>query len=180
MQSKYIACGHVKGAVMNSVETTISDLRGLVGAKNDAELARQLQIDQSTISSWRSRGRVPSRFTKLLETAPVPQDEVWPELTDRGTAIALARYAILRNEVVMSGNLDLAIPAFLDVKPFWLVMHRAVFELRGKMDALKVDLKTAAALLLQEDLRAPKETAQRVAAMLAEDFADNPFLQEWK
>lgn len=165
---------------MNQVESTISDIRAVVGAKNDADLARRLNIDQSTISSWRSRGRVPSRFVKLLEAEPVPSREVWPELHDRGTAIALARYTILRNEVAMMGDVDKALPAFLDVKPFWIVMHRAVYDLRAKMDALNVDLQAAAALLLQEDLRSPQDTAKRVAAMLAEDLADNPQLGDWK
>lgn len=164
---------------MNVVET-INDLKAVVGAKNDAELARRLEIDQSTISSWRSRGRVPARFTKLLEAEPVPSHDVWPELHDRGTAVALARYTILRNEVAMSGNVDLALTAFLDVKPFWIVMHRAVHDLRTKMDILKIDLQAAAALVLQEDLRSPKDTAKRVAAMLVEDMADNPQLRGWK
>jgi len=165
---------------MNQIEGTISDLRSVVGAKNDAELARLLRIDQSTISSWRARGRVPSKFAKLLEGAPVPSHEVWPELHDRGTAVALARYSILRNETAMSGDLDSALPAFLDVKPFFLVMHRAVYDLRVKMETLKVDLQTAAALLLQEDLRSPRETAIRVAAMLVEDINDNPDLKGWR
>lgn len=165
---------------MDQVESTISDIRAVVGAKNDADLARRLNIDQSTISSWRSRGRVPSRFVKLLEAQPIPSHDVWPELHDRGTAVALARYTILRNDVAMAGDADQAIPAFLEVKPFWLVMHRAVHDLRTKMDALNIDLQAAAALLLQEDLRSPQVTAKRVAAMLAEDLADNPQLRDWK
>jgi len=80
----------------------------------------------------------------------------------------------------MSGDLDSALPAFLDVKPFFLVMHRAVYDLRVKMETLKVDLQTAAALLLQEDLRSPRETAIRVAAMLVEDINDNPDLKGWR
>ena len=80
----------------------------------------------------------------------------------------------------MSGNVDQALPVFLDVKPFWFVMHRAVHELRIKVDALHIDLPTAAALLLQEDLRDPSETAKRVTLMLAEDLNDKPQLRDWK
>jgi hypothetical protein len=166
--------------MLESVDSTIAGLRRVVGAQNDSELASKLGIDKSTVSGWRARGRVPERFVKVLEVEQMPPQEVWPELHDRGTAVALARYAIMRNEAAMSGNLDTALPAFLDVKPFWLVMHRAVFDLRSKMDALHVDLQTAAALLLQEDLRAPQDTAARVARMLAEDLADSPHLRDWK
>lgn len=165
---------------MQTVETTIDSLRSVVGAKNDAELARQLNIDQSTISSWRARGRIPQRFVKLLETDSVPPIEAWPELHDRGTAVAVARYVLLRQEVAMSGDLDKAVAAFLDLRPFWLVMHRAVDDIRAKMKSLNIELGTAAALVLQEDLRNPKATAARVATSLAEDQKDNPWLKSWK
>ena len=166
--------------MLESVDSTIAGLRSVVGAQNDSELASKLGIDKSTVSGWRARGRVPTRFVKLLATEPIPSVEVWPELHDRGTAVALARYVIMRNEVAMSGNVDMALPAFLHVQPFWIVMHRAVHDLRAKMDTLHVDLQTAAALLLQEDLRSPRDTAARVARMLAEDLADSPHLQDWK
>ena len=160
--------------MLEGVDTIIVALRGIVGAQNDAELANKLGVDKSTISGWRARGRVPSRYMKLLEAEPVPSHDVWPELHDRGTAVALARYTILRSEVAMGGEVDAALPAFLDVKPFWVVMHRAVHDLWVKMATLNVDLQAAAALLLQEDLRNPNETAKRVADMLAEDLADSP------
>ncbi len=69
---------------------------------------------------------------------------------------------------------------FLDLKPFWLVLNRAVHDLRLKMEALSVDLKTAQALVMQDDLRDPLSTSQRVNAQLAEDVTDNPWLSNWK
>ncbi|AVL53257.1 hypothetical protein CEP88_11995 [Roseobacter denitrificans] len=104
----------------------------------------------------------------------------WPELEERGQSIALVRFTILRQKIASSGDVDTALPVFLDLLPFWLVMHRAVHELRLKMEALKVDLKTAQALLMQEDLRDPQATLDRVANQLEEDLKDNPHLKEWK
>lgn len=156
---------------MTSVETTISNLRSLVGAHNDADLATKLEIDKSTISGWRSRGRVPEKYARILE---VPAHDAWPELHDRGLAVSLARYSILRQEVLASQNLDHALAAFLDTKAYWMVMHRAVLDLRRKMETVGIDLGAAAALILQEDLRDPSATAVRLAAQLAEDVADNP------
>lgn len=170
---------------MVDVEKTIHDLRSVVGAKNDAELARRLGIDQSTISSWRARKRIPARFVKMrdapaLQTNPAPPEGVWPELQDRAIAVALARYVILRHSVAFGQDLDKALATFLNITPYWLVMNRAVHDIRAKMEGLNLDLNAAAALVLSEDLRAPNETAERVASQLDEDYADNAWLKDWK
>ena len=55
-------------------------------------------------------------------------------------------------------------------------MVRAAHDLSLKMQALGVEMKTAQALILQDDLRDPDATSQRVAKHLAEDIADNPGL----
>ena len=172
--------------MLQSVEATIQGLRGVVNAKSDAELARTLGIDQSTISSWRARGRVPQKFEKLLRSngssaASGPIDwstlEVWPELQELSRAIGLLRFTLLRSEVARSGDVDRAMSIFIDQKPFWFLMWRAAHDLGSKMHALGVELKTAQALILQDDLRDPEATAQRVAKHLAEDIADNPHLK---
>jgi hypothetical protein len=50
--------------------------------------------------------------------------------------------------------------------------------IRTKMEILQLDLTAAAALVLSEDLRAPHDTAARVASHLEEDFSDNPHLKD--
>lgn len=168
----------------SSVDATIAGLRGAVSAGTDAELARMLGVDQSTISSWRSRGRVPERFVKMLDTgkkagsSEAPQ--VWGELQERAQTIALIRFTLIRSKVAQSGDVDRALGVFLDLKPFWLVLHRSIHELRIKMEALRVDLKTAQALVMQDDLRDPEATTQRVEQQLEEDIADNPWLAGYK
>jgi hypothetical protein len=67
--------------------------------------------------------------------------------------------------------------AFIDQKPFWLLMYRAAHDLGVKMQALGVEMKTAQALILQDDLRDPDATARRVAKHLTEDIAENPGLK---
>jgi hypothetical protein len=66
---------------------------------------------------------------------------------------------------------------FMTLKPFWLIMYRAVHDLRLKMLALGAELKTARARVMQEDLRNPEATSARVAAQLDEDMKDNPDLR---
>lgn len=168
------------------VDSTIADLRRAVNASNDSDLARTLGIDKSTISGWRARGNVPQKFVKLLRsngsnaaTGPIDWStlEAWPELQERSRAIGLLRFTLLRSEVARSGEIDRAMNAFIDQKPFWLVMYRAAHDLGMKMQVLGVEMKTAQALILQDDLRDPEATTQRVAKNLAEDIADNPGLK---
>ncbi|WP_132695442.1 hypothetical protein [Rhodovulum steppense] len=146
------------------MDATIAGLRAAANAKNEAELARMPGIDQSTISSWRSRGRVPQCFVKMLEAgdkgpgSATPQ--VWGELQDRAASVALVRFTLLRQELARSHDVDRALAVFLDMRPFRPVLHRAVHELRLKMEALPVDLAAAQALIMQEDLRAPDATAR--------------------
>ncbi len=56
-------------------------------------------------------------------------------------------------------------------------MYRAAHDLGLKMHALELEIKTAQALILQDDLRDPDATPRRVAKHLAEDIADNPGME---
>ena len=168
------------------VDSTIADLRRAVNASNDSDLARTLGIDKSTISGWRSRGSVPQKFMKFLQSssstaASGPIDfatlKAWPELEARSRAIGLLRFTLLRSDVARSGDVDRVMALFMDEKPFLLVWYRAAHDLAVKMQALGVEVKTAQALILQDDLREPDRTAERVARHLAEDIADNPHLK---
>lgn len=168
----------------NLVDATIANLRSVVNASSNAELAQKLGVDQSTISSWRARGRVPNKFIKFLrEPANISSAEmgdIWPEMTSCATAVALVRYTLLRHEVASSGEVDRGLSVFLTLKPWWFVVHRAAHDLRSKMEALGIDLKTAQALIMQYDLRDPAATAGRVEQQLAEDLHDNPLLLNYE
>ena len=87
-----------RDSTLESVDPTIAGRRNVVGTHNGCDLAAKLRLDKSTISGWPFRGRVPGRFVQLLEPDRLPEIDIWPELHDRGTALALpamsARYVI--------------------------------------------------------------------------------------
>lgn len=167
--------------MQGSVDATISNLRSITGAKNNAELARKLSVDQSTISSWRSRGRVPARFVRMLQTPheklPEKHPKVWQELIDFAQPITAVRFAILRHDIILSEDKTEASAILKKQYPFLLITNRVIQELRKRMELLSIDLITAQALVLQDDLRNPSETHKRLAAQLSEDMADNPWLE---
>jgi len=165
---------------MVGVDATIGDLRRAVHAENDADLARKLGIDKSAISGWRARGNVPRRFLTMLKApepgSPVEAMQVGGEVQDSAHRIALVRFVLLRETLAKSRDVDQAMRVFSELRPWWLVMYRAHQDLLTKVEALQIDLRTAQALLMQEDLRDVQATARRVEAQLAEDIADNPNL----
>ncbi len=172
--------------MIGQVDSTIAGLRRAVKATSDSDLARTLGSDKSTISGWRARGSVPQKFMKLLRStgsiaASGPIDwstlEGWPELQERSRAIGLLRFTFLRSEVAGSGDVDRAMGIFMGEEAFWLLMYRAAHDLSVKIQALGVEMKTAQALILQDDLRDPDATALRVAKHLAEDSADGAGLK---
>lgn len=166
--------------MVDLVDASIQQLRKIVGVQSDAELARQLELDKSSLTAWRSRGRVPEKYQAFLDQVsrgePIRELEVWPELQRAAQRIALARFTLLRCTVASSGMVDQAMPIFLSLRPFWFIMYRAAVDVRKKMLALGVALETAQALVLQDDLRMPSETTSRIERELSEDLRDNPDL----
>lgn len=166
--------------MQGNVDATIANLRAVVKAKSNADLARKLGVDQSTISSWQTRGRVPDQFLEFLKDPASQKSRIWQELTDCATAVALLRHTLLRHDVAKSRDIDRGLSTFQTLKPWWLIMHRAAHELRLRMDALGTDLKTAQALIMQDDLRDPDATVRRVEQHLAEDLEDSQLLEHYK
>lgn len=168
------------GAMEATVDSVIASLRQVVGVRTDADLARQLDLDKSALAAWRARGRVPPRYQRFLEEmqrGSISKDlSVWPDLHSAAHRIALVRITLIRYDVACSGNVDQAMSVFQSLHPFWLIMHRAAHDIRIKMTALGADIRTAQALVMQEDLRDHIATASRVSAALSEDLADNPTL----
>ncbi len=162
-----------------SADDTIAALRSLVGAHNDADLAGKLGVDKRTVSSWRARQRVPARFAKMLDEpgrGTFNIGEVSGELQERACAIALARFVLLRHDLAASGEVNKSLPAFRQMLPFWLILHRAVHDMLSTVENLQIDLDAAQVLILQDDLLHPEGTKARVARQLEEDLRDNPQL----
>jgi transcriptional regulator with XRE-family HTH domain len=170
---------------MVGVQATLNGLKRAMSAQNEAELARRLGIKQSTISSWEQRGRVPQGFAQMVEASGVNDtrrvsvgpDTIPKEIQELSHPIALMRFALLHGDLIRNGDFDAVLPTVRNMVPFWLILHRAVYDLMTRNRELCVDPATAQALVLQEDLRAPDETRQRIEAELAEDIADNPHLK---
>lgn len=164
-----------------SVEDTIARMRALFSVENDAELARALRIDKSTVSSWKSRGRVPERFSRLLNEDPTSlfpdglSREMVSELAMPAQPIAIFRFSLMLNDP--SGQL--ANPekklAFLTHElAFHSVMIRAALDLWERKSALNVKPEVAALLVLQDDIRDEEATLVRARSQLAEDMMHNP------
>lgn len=159
-----------KAAGLEEVERTIERLREHFRAETDADLARRLRIDKSTVSSWRARGRVPDRFLKMLEgashqavgAAPLH----WGDHEHAAFQLALFRYARLVSDTVASGdyrsNIDLLMKAETD---FWILMNAAQMDIAERPANNPYDPSTAAMLIVHDDLAAGSASIERDRAL---------------
>ncbi len=83
---------------------------------------------------------------------------------------------LLRHDLAASGEVNRSLPAFRQMLPFWLILHRAVHDMLSTVKSLQIDLDAAQVLILQDDLLHPERTKVRVARQLEEDLRDNPLL----
>lgn len=144
-----------------------------MGVDSDAELARKLRIDKSTISSWRSRGSVPERYKRILNgadphtyaTAPAG----WGEFEVFAFRLALFRYSRARAEVATSGDYPAALRAFSFEHGFFRLMGLCQQDLARTKEEDGVTLSTAFDLMLHQYMSAGDKGAKEDKELLASD-----------
>lgn len=82
----------------DSVQDVIDALKRHLGTNSDQDLARRLSLGRSTISSWKARGAVPSRYRRILE-GDEPTFALEPkEMTEEeGLALSLAIMRLMKS-----------------------------------------------------------------------------------
>ena len=152
---------------MNSdVDDTISALRERMGAQNDAELARKLRIDKSTISSWRSRKRVPRRFERILEgenhqmIAAPPMG--WGDHEKEAFRLALFRFTRLFAETARGDDYVPIVDTFEpNSAAFWLLLGASQEDMMRLMGEYSYTPHDAARRLIYTDFDRPDEAMNR-------------------
>lgn len=157
-----------------TVEEVISALRAHFEVDSDAELARKLMINKSTVSSWRARGSVPQRFRGILSGEPhqfmhSPPLQ-WGEDEQAAFSLALFRFSRLvaakvelekyRDALTLFGGR--AFPAF------WIMMSAAQKDLAERRG--NHTLSTLLALLIHDDLADDDASLTRDSERLAQVF----------
>lgn len=143
---------------MSEVERQIAELRAHMNADTEADLARKLRIDQSTISTWKSRGSVPKRFLSIVEGGASHQlidhpPLMWGEHETEAFALALFRFARLTGEVALSGDYRSAVECFPTTSPgFWFLVSDAQNDLMAAKRGANQGFHTTRLLLMHEDI----------------------------
>lgn len=82
----------------DDVESVVVALKRHFGVQSDQDLARRLHLGRSTISSWRARQAVPSRYTRLLQGEDQGFAIDFKDLTEEeGLALSLAIMRLMRD-----------------------------------------------------------------------------------
>lgn len=140
----------------------ISRLKELFGVETDAELARALKIDKSTIASWKSRGRVPQRFVDIsngdnslaLGAAPVK----WSSQENAALALALLRYATIYRPLLDNPKFEEVMRLVSRPGDLWTLFSQAQRDLVEKCDAGLPTGESALAVLVHECLSEMDQT----------------------
>jgi hypothetical protein len=136
------------------VSNLIEQLRLRLGVETDAELAKGLRIDKSTISSWRSRGAVPGRYLSILGGAAPQTYETspkgWGDYEVMAFRLALFRYCRARADVAQTSDFPTILQTFSFEHGFFHLMALCQSDLAQKIGQTSVPLVTAFALVLHE------------------------------
>jgi len=143
--------------VAEDTALTIERLKAKLAASTDAELARFLGVDKSTIASWKARGKVPQRYSCLLEDVPdedkAEPPALWGNLENAAFKIALFRFCLTQSEFVNRGD-PRTLAGSIEVwdTTFWLSVKRAKEDILAVLKHGLSSIETATTLLLTEDL----------------------------
>jgi len=144
----------------------LARLKERLAATSDAELARFLGVDKSTISSWKARGNVPQRYAYLLDETPSEDDarppSVWGELESAAFRLALFRFCLTRADLVRnSESRHLAVSVGAWHITFWIDVKRAKEDILAVLKDGLPNIESATTLLLTEDLSDRKAAISR-------------------
>lgn len=149
----------------------IEALKAQFGTQTDADLARRLSIDKSTISSWKARGSVPRRFRAILSGASPSFFAIspmgWGEHEKNAFEIALFRFTRARAEVALEGDHEKCLEAFTSSGEFWVLMLEAQKQLLDRQGDGRHSPDTAQALAIHDLLDEGDAAIARDCRLLA-------------
>jgi len=142
--------------MIGSVEEAIDRLKRHLGAKTEAELARQLRTSQSTISSWKTRGRVPQRFLNILKgessLAVAAPPVHWAAHENAAMSVALFRYTRIYADVSRSSDFPALMSMLGRTNEIWDLFRQAQWDLLKCMEEGGHSLSSAVAIVLHSDV----------------------------
>lgn len=134
---------------------TVTALKEKLGAETDADLARKLRVDKSTVASWKSRGNVPQRYASILDGAshqqiltPILQ---WSDIELHAFKLALFRFCHAAKTKIDTADYRGNVSLFQHASPFFKIMNEAQRDLISVMDEREYNLQTAFAIIIYED-----------------------------
>lgn len=165
----HIACEVSRGMPMGAdVDGALEKLREHFRVETDAELARRLKIGQSTISTWKSRGRVPDRVMRMLDgetnlalgLGPV----YWGPYENTAFGLALIRFARMYGSAEAGEDFRAEYRAATRPGDFWSLFLQAQEDLRIEMEKSEGGLpQEALALILHDDRDDPECAKTRMS-----------------
>lgn len=150
-----------------TIEENLARLRKIFGAANDAELARALKLGQSTISTWKSRGRIPDRVLSILDgksplalgTSPMN----WGPHENAALGLALVRLCRIHAADLLAGDFRSALEMANRPSDLWTLFRRSQQDIADEMNRMDEGHHHPALSLIIHDKSTHPEEASRAA-----------------
>ncbi|WP_187393038.1 helix-turn-helix domain-containing protein [Maritimibacter fusiformis] len=149
-----------------TVEAVIERLKKAFHVKTEADLARALMIGQSTISTWKARGRVPERIVRIAagETTPTlgRAPVSWWGDENIALGLALVRFGRLVCKEISKEDFRASLAIASRPGDFWSLFLQAQKDLRAEAEKT-ADGKVSSALpiILHDDAADPERSMVR-------------------
>lgn len=152
----------------DDADAVIERLKKRFGVETDGELSLRLLVSRSTVANWRSRGRVPERYSKVADgatdwrTVHTPYLE-WSDIEREAMIITIAR--MVRDYADIGTDYRAFLERGMEAAYGFATYHsQAVVDLRNEMDLRETDdVHTCAQLMLYNQLFSPEAAAAALA-----------------
>lgn len=148
-----------------SAQQIIEELKATLAAASDADLARLLGVDKSTVASWKARGSVPKRYSRLLDASTQRSSglpEGWGSLELEAFTVALFRFTVVKAKIVLHVEpRELITLAAFWGAAFWPFVEIARQDILALIDDGVANVHDAGLILLSEDAADREKTVAR-------------------
>ena len=156
-----------RGMILSETDDAVERLKAHFKVATDADLARRLAVDKSTVSAWRARQKLPQRYQRMLEgddhQAGLTPPARWGDYEKAAFELAVFRFARATSKELGEGDFRALFQIYTKVfGVIWSMQRQAQQDIAAQIEKGRVEHpREATILLIHDDLAAGETAVQR-------------------